>query len=140
MSKKKWEDELKKNIEIANKHYSKVVGILYNENDIRAFMNLDEVPSLASTLQRVEYYAKLFVPDIIDKSRIYDLTMKINNCLHKEFGVKNLNHRMIFTACALVAVKEGAILHKGTELTDIEAKRNVCRFLHRIILPHLCIG
>ena len=42
-------------------------------------------------------------------------TMKINNCLHKEFGVKNLNHRMIFTACALVAVKEGAILHKGTE-------------------------
>lgn len=53
--------------------------------------------------------------DSIDKGRIYDLTMKINNCLHKEFGVKNLNHRMIFTACALVAVKEGAILHKGTE-------------------------
>lgn len=44
------------------------------------------------------------------------LTAKLlNSCLHKEFGVKNLNHRMIFTACALVAVKEGAILHKGTE-------------------------
>jgi len=117
LSKKKWEDELKKNIEIANKHYSKVAGILYNGKDVRVFMNMDEFPSQASTLQRVEYYAKLFVPDTIDKSRIYDLTMKINNCLHKEFGVKNLNHRMIFTACALVAVKEGAILHKGTEFS-----------------------
>lgn len=115
LSKRKWEDEIKKNIEIANIHYSKVIGILYNGKDIRVFMNFDEVLSPAPVLQRVEYYSKLFIPDVIDKSRIYDLTMKINNCLHKEFGVKNLNHRMIFTACALVAVKEGAILHKGTE-------------------------
>lgn len=115
ISKKKWEDEIKKNIEIANKHYSKVAGILYNGIDIRVFLNLEEMESPASNLQRLDYYTKLFVPNSIDKSRIYDLTMKINNCLHKEFGVKNLNHRMIFTACALVAVKEGAILHKGTE-------------------------
>lgn len=115
LSKEKWEKEIKKNIEIANKHYLKVAGILYNGKDIRVFMNMDEVSSPASTLQRLEYYTRLFVPDTIDKSRIYDLTMKINNCLHKEFGVKNLNHRMIFTACALVAVKEGAILYKGTE-------------------------
>lgn len=115
ISKKKWEDELKKNIAIANKHYSKVAGVLYNGRDTRVFMNFDEVGDASSSLQRVEYYAKLFLPDTIDKGKIYDLTMKINNCLHKEFGVKNLNHRMIFTACALVAVKEGAILHKGTE-------------------------
>ena len=115
ISKKKWEKELTKNIEIMHKHYSKVAGILYNGKDCRVFMNLDEVPSPAATLQRLEYYTRLFVPDTIDKGRIYDLTMKINNCLHKEFGVKNLNHRMIFTACALVAVKEGAILHKGTD-------------------------
>lgn len=113
--KSKWKKELIKNIDILNRHYSKVVGILYNGKDIRVFMNNDELPSPASTLQRLEYYTKLFVADSIDKGRIYDLTMKINNCLHKEFGVKNLNHRMIFTACALVAVKEGAILHKGTE-------------------------
>ncbi|MCM1235587.1 MAG: N-6 DNA methylase, partial [Ruminococcus flavefaciens] len=94
---------------------SKVVGILYNGKDLRVFMNLDEIPSTTSILQRLHYYVKLYVADSIDKTRIYDLTMKINNCLHKEFGVKNLNHRMIFTACALVAVKEGAILHKGTE-------------------------
>jgi type I restriction enzyme M protein len=115
ISKKKWEDEIKKNIEIANRHYSKVTGILYNGKDIRVFLNLEEMELPASKLQRLDYYTKLFVPNSIDKSRIYDLTMKINNCLHKEFGVKNLNHRMIFTACALVAVKEGAILHKGTE-------------------------
>ncbi len=113
--KSKWKKELIKNIDILNRHYSKVAGILYNGKDIRVFMNNDELPSPASTLQRLEYYTKLFVADSIDKGRIYDLTMKINNCLHKEFGVKNLNHRMIFTACALVAVKEGAILHKGTE-------------------------
>lgn len=115
ISKKKWEDEIKKNIEIANRHYSKVTGILYNGKDIRVFLNLEEMDSPASKLQRLDYYTKLFVPNSIDKSRIYELTMKINNSLHKEFGVKNLNHRMIFTACALVAVKEGAILHKGTE-------------------------
>ncbi|MBQ7765782.1 MAG: N-6 DNA methylase [Lachnospiraceae bacterium] len=115
ISKDKWKNELLKNIVILNRHYSKVAGILYNGKDIRVFMNNDEVPSPAATLQRLEYYTKLFVADSIDKGRIYDLTMKINNCLHKEFGVKNLNHRMIFTACALVAVKEGAILHKGTE-------------------------
>ena len=115
ISKKKWKDELIKNIDILQKHYSKIAGILYNGKDCRVFMNHNEVPKPAITLQQLEYYTKLFVPDTIDKGRIYDLTKKINNCLHKEFGVKNLNHRMIFTACALVAVKEGAILHKGTE-------------------------
>lgn len=100
---------------VVDKHYTKVAGILYNGKDCRVFMNQEEVISPAAKLQRLEYYTQLFVPDTIDKGRIYELTKKINNCLHKEFGVKNLNHRMIFTACALVAVKEGAILHKGTE-------------------------
>ena len=81
ISKKKWEDEIKKNIEIANRHYSKVTGILYNGKDIRVFLNLEEMELPASKLQRLDYYTKLFVPNSIDKSRIYDLTMKINNCL-----------------------------------------------------------
>ena len=51
----------------------------------------------------------------IDKNLIYTLTASINNCLHVSFGIKNLYHRMIFTACALVAVKEGAFLHKGMD-------------------------
>ena len=82
ISKKKWEKELTKNIGIMQKHYSKVAGILYNGKDCRVFLNFEEVPSPASTLQRLEYYARLFLPDTIDKGRIYDLTMKINNCLH----------------------------------------------------------
>lgn len=115
LTKQKWIDELVKNIKIVNKHYSKVVGILHNGKTTRVFMNTEEYYAPASILQRLEYYTKLYVADYIDKIKIYDLTRRINNCLHREFGVKNLNHRMIFTACALVAVKEGAILHKGTE-------------------------
>ncbi len=112
---KKWEDELKKNITIAKQRYDKVVGILYNGKDTRVFVDFDERTDVAKNLQTVEYYRRLFLPDTIDKGKIYELTKKINDCLHMDFGVKNLNHRMIFTACALVAVKEGAVLYKGTE-------------------------
>lgn len=116
ISDQKWENEIIKNIKISNKHYSKTIGILYNGVDIRVFKNLEEI-YVSPKLESLDYYKKLFLPDKIDKSLIYELTMKINNSLHKEFGIKNLNHRMIFTACALVAVKEGAILHKGTEFS-----------------------
>ena len=40
--------------------------------------------------------------------KIADVTRSINNNLHVNFGVKNLYHRMIFTACALVAQRYGA--------------------------------
>jgi hypothetical protein len=59
LSKQKWVDELTKNIKIANKHYSKVVGILYNGKDIRVFMNYDEVQSATSILQRFSYYINM---------------------------------------------------------------------------------
>lgn len=72
--KKKWETELIKNIEILQKHYTKVAGILYNGKDCRVFMNQEEVISPAAKLQRLEYYTQLFVPDTIDKGRIE------NNC------------------------------------------------------------
>lgn len=55
ISKDKWKNELLKNVDILNRHYSKVAGILYNGKDIRVFMNTDEVSSPAATLQRVEY-------------------------------------------------------------------------------------
>ena len=79
--KKKWETELIKNIEILQKHYTKVAGILYNGKDCRVFMNQEEVISPAAKLQRLEYYTQLFVPDTIDKGRIYELTKKINNLI-----------------------------------------------------------
>lgn len=65
------------------------------------------------TLQNKEYYLSLFNKNKIDKQKIYSITKKINDCLHVEFGIKNLYHRMIFTACALVAKRYGASLFKG---------------------------
>ncbi len=95
-------NELLKNVRIMQTQYNKVIGILYNGEDIRVFKGEDEIKT-PGKLQKVGYYLSLYTVDSIDKERIYELTAKINNCLHFEFGVKNLYHRMIFTACALVA-------------------------------------
>lgn len=112
ISLKKWEDELRKNVTIVLGKYKKVVGILYNGQDIRVFKNNVETDT-ARLLQYKSYYLAMFNQDTIDKQRIYLLTKRINNCLHTEFGIKNLYHRMIFTACALVGCRFGAELKKG---------------------------
>ena len=104
-------DELMKNVRIMQTRYEKVVGILYNGEDVRVFKNEEEVEAPAK-LQNVNYYLSLYTADGIDKERIYQLTAKINNGLHFEFGIKNLYHRMIFTACALVAERYGAGLSR----------------------------
>lgn len=100
-------EELLKNIRIVNEQYHKTVGLLYNDDDLRVFKNLEEVEAPAA-LQAVGYYLGLFNENGIDKDHIYELTARINNCLHFEFGIKNLYHRMIFTACALVAKRYDA--------------------------------
>jgi len=104
-------EELLKNIKIANKKYKNVVGILYNGEDVLIYKNSDECEEDIE-LKNKEYYLKLFDKNTIDKQHIYIVTMRINNNLHNKFGVKNLYHRMIFTACALVAEKEGAKLER----------------------------
>lgn len=105
-------DELLKNCKIAHTKYQHVIGILYNGDDTIVFKDgirlADEI-----TLQNKEYYLGLYNEDTIDKQKIYDLTKRINDSLHIDFGIKNLNHRMIFTACALVAKRYGATLMKG---------------------------
>lgn len=113
LTKSKWVNELKKNIAIAREKYSKVVGILYNGSDIRVFKNNVEVTGIASTLQNKSYYKRLYSQEKIDKQQIYRLTKQINDSLHTQFGIKNLYHRMIFTACALVAKRYGAVLDKN---------------------------
>lgn len=100
-------EELLKNIRIVNEQYHKTVGLLYNGDDLRVIKNLEEVEAPAA-LQAVGYYLGLFNENGIDKDHIYELTARINNCLHFEFGIKNLYHRMIFTACALVAKRYDA--------------------------------
>ena len=97
----KWTNELLKNTKIVSKKYRNVVGILYNGIDTRIFKNDKEI-SGAKTLQHKNYYISLYTTNTIDKQRIYRLTRRVNDCLHTEFGIKNLYHRMIFTACALV--------------------------------------
>ena len=113
LTKSRWVNELKKNIAIALEKYSKVVGILYNGSDIRVFKNNVEVTGIASTLQNKSYYKRLYSQEKIDKQQIYRLTKQINDSLHTQFGIKNLYHRMIFTACALVAKRYGAVLDKN---------------------------
>ena len=105
-------DEIVKNCNIVLEKYKKVIGILYNGNDVIVLKN-NEVIDTVNKLQNKEYLISLFKINKIDKQKIYGLTKKINDCLHTEFGIKNLYHRMIFTACALVAKRYGAMLIKG---------------------------
>ena len=105
-------DEIVKNCNILLSRYTKVVGILWNGEDIMVFKNGILVEA-SNELQSKEYYFGLFEKNQIDKQRIFNLTKRINESLHFKFGIKNLYHRMIFTACALVAKRYGAILVKG---------------------------
>lgn len=105
----KWVDEVLKNVDIVSKKYRKVVGVLCNGHQVRAFKGHEEF-DVPNELQKVDYYLDAFTDNSIDKEHIYELTARINNCLHTEFGIKNLYHRMIFTACALVAENYGCDL------------------------------
>lgn len=117
ISLQKWVKELIKNCNIVLKQYKHVVGILYNGQNIRVFLDNIEAESTAPTLQDKAYYLTLFTKNTIDKQQIYNLTKRINDCLHIDFGIKNLYHRMIFTACALVGKRYGALLVKGMDFT-----------------------
>ena len=117
ISLKKWEKEILKNCKIALMQYKHVVGILYNGNDVRVFLDNIEAETTAPILQDKSYYLSLFTKNTIDKQQIYALTKRINDCLHIDFGIKNLYHRMIFTACALVGKRYGALLVKGMNFT-----------------------
>lgn len=109
---KNYIEELIKNCNIALTKYNKVIGILYNGIDVMVFKNNEKIETV-DTLQNKDYYIALFNNNKINKQKIYSITKKINDCLHIEFGIKNLYHRMIFTACALVAKRYGASLFKG---------------------------
>ena len=101
--------ELFKNCDICHQRYKHVIGILYNGDDVEVFK--DEIKiKVGTTLLNKEAYLGLFQQNSIDKKSIYQLTKKINDALHFEFGIKNLYHRMIFTSCTLVAKRFGAML------------------------------
>lgn len=104
--------ELLRNVAVAQSRYDHVVGILWNGERARVFMGQSEVDDIIDLVNK-EHYLALYESSHVDKERIYELTARINNCLHVEFGIKNLYHRMIFTACALVAKRFDAYMHPG---------------------------
>lgn len=103
LSKKKWVNELFKNLDIVSSKYSKHIGILWNGKDIRVFKNKKELFNVSNTLENKAYYIRLCLQEKIDKKHIYEITQRINDNLHFNFGMIDLQDRMIFTACALVA-------------------------------------
>lgn len=111
LTKAKWIAELRSKTDIVSKKYNKVIGILYNGYDVSVYKNGELIES-PDQLQNKSYYLSLFNLNRIDKQKIYTLTKRINDNLHINFGMKNLYHRMIFTACALVAERYGASLTK----------------------------
>ena len=107
---KKVVDEIKKNCQILmNAGWTKVVGILHNGYKAAGFYNNEPI-DIPDEIQNKKYYIALVSDQGIPTQKIYDVTRSINNNLHVNFGVKNLYHRMIFTACALVAQRYGARL------------------------------
>ena len=105
-----YEREVKRNCEIAQTKYGKVIGILWNGYDLIVYKNGDRVNDVPNELQPKEYYFRLFDPNTIDKQAIYRATKAINDTLHFDLRLDSLYHRMIFTACALVAIRYGATL------------------------------
>ena len=108
--------EIKKNCRVLlDVGYEKVFGLLTNGKKSLGLMNNEPV-DIPGEVQNIQWYLKRFEQKSIDKDYIYNLTKKINDCLHSEFGIKNLYHRMIFTACALVAKRYGADLSNSAKL------------------------
>ena len=112
-------NELLKNCRIASKRYKNVIGILWNSEEIIVVKNEIIVDNEVG-LQNKEYYLGLFAENRIDTQKIFTLTKRINDALHFKLGINNLYHRMIFTACALVAKQYGARIEKGMSY-------NLCR-------------
>ncbi|MDH2456111.1 N-6 DNA methylase [Corynebacterium bovis] len=106
--------QVEKYCEVFRARYDSVIGIVYDGERTRAYVN-GEPLDVSEELQHKDYYISKLLDRPINKQRIYELTMKINDSLHGDFGIKNLYHRMIFTACALVARRYDAILVRGMD-------------------------
>ena len=105
-------NELLRNVGIVRSRYTHVVGLLYNGYELEVYKD-DVLMESETELLDKEHYLALFSTNHINKTQIYALTHSINDTLHFDFLIKNLYHRMIFTACALVAKRYGAPLTKG---------------------------
>lgn len=99
--------QLFENMVIVASRYRRVCGVLWNGRSIEVYaMDGDERWQLEDeqTLCPVGHYVDIFNRSQYDSDYIQTLTMRINNALHFDVGMMNLKHRMLFTACALVAL------------------------------------
>lgn len=127
-------DELKKNCRIVlDAGWKQCFGLLTNGKRCLGFMNNEPV-TIPNTVESLDFYLSKFSEQGIDKNHIYSVTQRINNCLHSEFGVKNLYHRMIFTACALVARRYGADLELAAQLGWTAFQSNIRDALNKAFL------
>lgn len=125
----KEKEQLFKYIQITQKKYNKVLGILYNGEDVLVYNDkLKQIIEVKELLNK-EYYLKLTQRIPIDVDAIQTYTIRINELLHHKFIMQDLRHRMIFTACALVAHKKGAKLENFKDLDFSDLKNRIIKVL-----------
>ena len=108
-------EQLLKYIDVVMTKYKKVVGIIYNGQEALVYHN-KQFNRLETNLCDLSYYQRKYEDrGSIDTNLIFQLTKKINDNLHFNFGIKNLYQRMVFTACALVAQRYSGNLMKGMD-------------------------
>ena len=112
-------EQVEKYCETVRSKYDLVIGLVYDGERTRAYVN-EKSLEVPDELQDKDFYFAKLTERPIDKNRIHELTMRINNSLHSEFGIKNLYHRMIFTACALVARRYDAVLVRGMGYSEFQ--------------------
>lgn len=114
----KEKEQLFKYLNIVRKKYAKSLGILYNGEDVLVYNdNFQQIREVKDNLLHKDYYISLVNRIPIDIDSIQNATIAINELLHHKFIMQDLRHRMIFTACALVAHKKGAKLENFKSLS-----------------------
>ena len=115
-------NELMKNIDIVHKIYMHTIGILFDGKETRIFFDKVERTDLSKNIENKDYYISKYKSKGIDRDKIFKLTSKINNKMHFKLGIADLYDRMIFTACSLAAVKEGANISTVDNYIELKVK------------------
>lgn len=117
-------DQLFSYMYIANTKYENVAGIIFNGNEHEVYRMINGEPQINKmpVLESVESYKNIFNDNEINKNAIYKNTKTINDILHFSFDLKNLNHRMIWTSCVLVANRFGNKLNSYDSMEVVKQK------------------
>ncbi|WP_270979525.1 HsdM family class I SAM-dependent methyltransferase [Campylobacter helveticus] len=124
-------EQLFRYMQITAQKYKKVLGILYNGEDVLVYNDSQKQIINVNTLLHKNYYLKLANRIPIDIDAIQSCTIAINELLHHKFIMQDLKHRMIFTACALVAHRKGARLENFKDLDFSNLKERIIQILEK---------